>query len=390
MISFAEAKQIIRSECVNFRMQDLPLIDAVDHILAENLYSKINTPPFDQSAMDGYAFKFETDLPKKLEVHQEVQAGMVLKDKVMPGFACRIFTGAPLPEGTDTVIIQEKTELSGSDILLKDEQLKKGQNVRLKGSQTRSGSLVLKEGTLITPAGISFIAGLGISEVKVFGKPKVSVLVTGNELQQPGKPLGPGQIYESNSFALISALRKEGIMPVFVGRVEDDEKEIENSIKKALIADIVLITGGVSVGDYDFVSSTLKQLGVQELFHKVKQKPGKPLFFGKQKKSLIFGLPGNPASVMTGYYMYVLEAIKMFSGTFEKDAALLKILTNGYIKRAGFVHFLKGKTNGEKVSILNGQESYLMNSFAEADCLVFVGEDTEELREGDKVKIFPI
>jgi molybdopterin molybdotransferase len=218
--------------------------------------------------------------------------------------------------------------------------------------------------------------------------PKVSIIVTGNELQSPGEPLGYGQVYEANSFTLLSALKEIGIEPLAMYRCGDDPVQLSEILLNALeMSDVVLMTGGVSVGEYDFTTLAFDNCGVTKIFHKIKQKPGKPILFGKSGDKLVFGLPGNPASVLTCYYQYVLPAFSSLSGrmlTLPVQEALLK---EAYKKPAGLTHFLKGYYNGDTVELLSGQESYKLNSFAKANCLAEIPEETTAVEAGSPVKI---
>jgi len=390
MIPVAEARKLIDQHCKGNREEVLRLIDALDRALSADVTSPIDTPPFHQSAVDGYAFRFsDWDRKAGLEVKGEVQAGNLYTHDVRPSQAIRIFTGAPLPDGLDTVVMQEKVEVQGAFIFIKDEHLVAGANVRLKGSQTKAGDVVLKKGHRMTPASISFLASLGITEIEVFANPYISIIVTGKELVVPGGKITGGQIFESNSYALGTALRAMGISPVSVEIVEDDEEAIIHAITTALSSDIVILTGGASVGLYDLVPSSLEKCGVQKVFHKVKQKPGKPFYFGTHEDTLVFALPGNPAAVLSCFYEYITPAIGRFTGR-QYQKRLKMILAHDFQKKPGLTHFMKGKTKGNTVFILDHQESYLMNSFSHADALVELEEDRESFMKGDLVDVLMI
>lgn len=355
--------------------------------MAEKINSVVNTPPFDQAAMDGYAFDFDSwDRKSVLTVSGEVQAGNFSSATVKSFETVRIFTGAPLPTGTDTVVMQEKIIVVGKTICIQDNLLVKGSNVRREGSQTIKGELVMQKGQLLTPAAISFLASIGVDKLNVYSKPSVSIIVTGDELMPPGRILSNGQIYESNSFGLTAALNQINISPVSIDIVNDEEAEIIKTITSRLSTDILILTGGVSVGNYDLVPSSLKQCGVVQIFHKVKQKPGKPLYFGKINQTLVFALPGNPAAVLTCFYEYVLPAISRFTQK-QYFRRLQMPLASDFRKKPGLTFFLKGKTKYHEVIILNNQESYMMNSFAMADCILELEEDKELYKKGDLVNV---
>jgi molybdopterin molybdotransferase len=390
MISVPEARQLIAARVKLLRKEDRPLPDALGYILAEDIFSAIDVPPFDQSAVDGYAFAFaDCNREDAIVVDGEIQAGSFFSEHVNAQHAVRIFTGAPVPASTDTVVMQEKVEVEGKEIWINDDQLVSGSNVRLKGSQTRKGDKALQRGHLINPATISFLASLGVASVRVYGKPKVRIIVTGKELVTPGIPLKSGKIYESNSAGLAAALQASGITPLSIEVVDDDERAIIHAINRSSDVDILILTGGASVGDYDFVPSALTKCGVLKVFHKVKQKPGKPFFFGIEGDMLVFGLPGNPAAVLSCYYQYIAPSIAGMEGK-SSLTGRRAVLTNGYKKKPGLTYFLKGKTTFNNVEILDSQESYLMNSFAHANCLIELEEEKEVFAAGDTVQIYMI
>jgi len=307
---------------------------------------------------------------------------------LQPGQATRIFTGAPVPANADTVVMQEKTRVEGDRLIIEDVSLVKGNNVRPKGSDIRLGELALPKGTLLSPSAIGFLAAMGIEKVNVISHPRVTILITGKEIRQPGQPRNQGEIYDANSFMLIAALGAVGIGNPEIVFVDDElslvHKALENAVAKS---DIVLLTGGISVGDFDFVLEATQLLGIQKLFHKVKQKPGKPLFFGKKENVLVFGLPGNPSSVLSCFYEYVLIAIAQLTG---RDGLLKKIrlpLGQGFSKKPGLTHFLKGRVSDGKAYPLDGQESYRLSSFARADCLIYLEEDGSRYEEGTLVEV---
>ncbi|MBK8553648.1 MAG: molybdopterin molybdotransferase MoeA [Ignavibacteria bacterium] len=387
MVSVSEAKKLIIENCDSPKTVELPLLEANGLILAEAVYSLIDTPPFNQSAMDGYAFSFDDwDKESGLNLTGEIQTGDHSERQLGSNETIRIFTGGAVPAGADTVIMQEKIKKDNNVIYIQDENIAKGNNVRLKGSQTKKGEISLRQSQLLTPAGISFLTGIGITSVKVFSKPAVSIIVTGKELTKAGNEISEGKIYESNSVGLVAALNQTGISPESVEIVDDVLDEIKNVVSKQLKSDILILTGGVSVGDYDLVPDALEQCGVKKIFHKVKQKPGKPFFFGVHEQTLVFALPGNPAAVMSCFYQYIVPAVSSF--TQKNYFRKLKLpLADDYSKKPGLTYFLKGKTGEQDVSILKSQESYMMDTFAVADCLVELPEEKEYFSKGDPVNI---
>ena len=330
MISVKEAKQKIEEKVGLLQPKVLPLEKVCGLILAENVYAKSDIPAFEQSSMDGYAFLFEEkDFP--LLIQNKIAAGDSNLYKINSKQASRIFTGAPLPTGADTVVVQEKVVVKDGNILIKDIDLQKGNNVRPKGSEIKSGALALSKNAALTPAALGFLAAIGIAEVPVFPAPKVSIIITGNELQKPGKELLPGQVYESSSISLSAALKRCGVVDIKILYAADEAETVQSTLENALEkSEVILLTGGISVGDYDFVLQATEHCGVEKHVHKIKQKPGKPFYFGTKEDKLIFGLPGNPGSALTCFYEYVLPALAQMMNKKNSIQKIEAILQNEY------------------------------------------------------------
>ncbi|RNL81691.1 molybdopterin molybdenumtransferase MoeA [Sinomicrobium pectinilyticum] len=389
MISVTEGRKIIRDHTLPLRPVTIDTDRASGYVLAEDVRAGCDIPPFDQSAMDGYAILYTGwKTGEALQVDGEIPAGQAGTYELPSGKAARIFTGAPMPEGADTVVMQEKTEREGNRLFIKDPELERGNNVRQKGTEIRKSELALAKGTVLTPAGIGFLSGVGITEIKVFPRPSVAVIVTGNELQAPGNPLQQGQIYESNSFMLKAALREMGITDISVDSAGDNLDELTTVLGEYIEShDVVLLTGGVSVGDYDFVVEAASGCGITQRFHKLRQRPGKPLYFGTKGQKIVFGLPGNPSSVLTCFYEYVWMALQKLSGQEKQLAALNVPLGNEISKKNALTQFLKGVYTDGEVTPLSGQESFRMGSFAHANCLIRLGEEAKDYTKGEKVEI---
>ena len=390
MISVNEAKRIIDENVSSLPPIKMPLQKAAGLVLAEDVYATMDIPAFPQSSMDGYAFSFEEwKKNKRLKISGEVAAGSNEKFTLDAGNAVRIFTGAAVPPGADTVIMQEKTQIDSGELIIEDEMIQLGTSVRPKGSEIKAGALAIEKHTFLSPAAIGFLAGIGIKEVKVFSNPSITIIITGNELQEPGKPLEHGQVYESNSFALKAVLEQLQIDNIQIFYASDKPDATTSALRKALEqGDLVLLTGGVSVGDYDFVLQAATDCGVQKQFHKVKQRPGKPLYFGNKENKLVFGLPGNPSSVLTCFYQYVIPALEKLT---KRKIGLQKIsipLARAFKKAAGLTHFLKGFFDGKTATPLDAQESYRLSSFAKANCLIEIDEERTSLNEGDPVDVY--
>jgi len=390
MISVQEAKKIISKNVSSLEPVLLPLSQTAELILAEDIYATTDIPAFPQSSMDGYAFSFEGwKKHKRLKIAGEVAAGSNETFTLTPANAVRIFTGAAVPAGADTVIMQEKIQVENGELKIEDETIEQGNSVRLKGSEIKGGELALGKESVLSPAAIGFLAGIGMAEVKVYPNPSITIIITGNELQQPGQPLLHGQVYESNSFTLIAGLQQLHINDTKILYATDKPEVVTGTLRKALEqADVVLLTGGISVGDYDFVLQSATECGVEKLFHKIKQRPGKPLYFGKKESKLVFGLPGNPSSVLTCFYQYVVPALEKLSKRKIGLQILQVPLERSFRKTVGLTHFLKGFYNGKTVAPLDAQESYRLSSFAKANCLIQVDEDTTTLKEGELVDAY--
>lgn len=387
MITVEIARSLIQENCPPDKTELTALERAGGFVLAQDIYAPVDTPPFHQSAMDGYAFSFvEWDGKSALQVVGEVQAGNYWQQKIQANQALRVFTGSALPPGADTVVIQEMTSRIENNLHINDEKIVKGKNVRLQGAQSKKGNRVLEQKQLLTPAAISLLAGMGVAQVPVYPNPTIAIIITGKELMKAEEAPAEGKIYESNSYGLVAALAQMQISPQSVEVVDDEETLIINAIKKQLETDILMLTGGVSVGDYDFVAAALGKCGVEKIFHKVKQKPGKPFYFGKLNHTLVFGLPGNPASVLTCFYEYVADAISRFTHNEYFRKTTLPV-ANEYHKKPGMTYFLKGKANTAEVVILQGQESFRMDSFAQANCLIQLEDEKEIISKGELVQV---
>jgi molybdopterin molybdotransferase len=316
MISIKDAIQLVKSNCNPLLKEVIkPLEKSGNYRLYKDVYSPIDMPPFRQSAMDGYALNLHNSTNYKLI--GEIKAGDDASPILKIGEAIRIFTGSPVPDSANTVIMQEKVSANNDTISLEKSAVSINQNIRPKGEQVTKGDLALKKGTKLTPAAIGYLTGLGITEVSVYKKPSIAIVTTGNELVEAGQSLQYGKIYESNSKMLQNALYNLKFYDLTIHKIKDDYDETQSTLNKLInTKDLVLISGGISVGDYDFVGKALQQLNVEQCFYKVMQKPGKPLYFGKKDSTTIFALPGNPAAALTCFYIYVYIALqKMMNRT---------------------------------------------------------------------------
>lgn len=386
LISVDQARALIAAnvEPLPFCLQSLETICGLT--LAEDIYSPMDLPAFDQSSMDGYAIR-KNDISETLIIQGESLAGDIHQLTLTDQQAIRIFTGAPIPLGADTVVMQEKVVTESGSIKIQDKKIEKGSFIRIKGAELKKGELVLKKGTQLSAPVTGLLASMGITQIPVYPIPGITIIVTGKELRKPGESLDFGQVYESNAVFLSAALKQTGISKIELAFVGDDLAMIKQQIAMALPkSEIIILTGGVSVGDYDFVRQALDENGVYCRFHKVKQRPGKPFYFGTIKNKIIFGMPGNPGSVITCYYEYVLPAIKhiLQLPPQEEKTAFLK---EEYYKVKGLTQFLKGYIDLDTVEILEAQESFRLRSFAEANCLVCLEEERIHYEQGETVRV---
>lgn len=389
MISVTEARQLIQQQLPPAAVTRLPLTAATGLVLADAIYSPVDIPHFHQAAMDGYAFLHSSWQQQPLPVTGVLPAGHTERITLPPGRAARIYTGAAVPAAADTVVMQEQSTVQDQLLYISNTTLPAGSNVRLQGSEIARHELALAAGTLLNPATIGFLAGMGIAEIPVFAPVRVSLIITGSELQPPGSILAYGQVYDANSFTLTAALKKLPVQQQPTQHVPDNAGAIAHAIRKALpVSDVVLLTGGVGVGDFDFVTTALQECAIPVVFHKIRQKPGKPLLLAKHRQQLIFGLPGNPASVLTCFYEYVLPALLQMAGQpcYQLPAMQCR-LTAAVEKKPGLTHFMKAVCTHDTVSPLGAQESFRLSSFVQANCLLILEEAATRYEAGDTVTI---
>lgn len=406
MLSVNEAKKII----LEFQKVGDPVVTglagAVGQILAKQVYSQTNLPIFDSSAMDGYALRSEetqtatTVCPVSFAIAEEIWAGKNPEREVQSGECARIMTGAKMPHGANAVVIKEKVTVQ-NDHLIVSSPVTIFENVRHSGEEIKIGEVLFPVGTHLNPAAIGALAGAGVTEVWVYPKPRVAVISTGSELVTPGTILSGAQIYESNSFALRAALEVIGCEVNVLPPVKDDPAALKNLIIDALSKSThVVMSGGVSVGDYDFNRQVLAELQVEEVFWKVAQKPGKPLFFDRHGETLVFGLPGNPASALTCFYEYVRPALQKYSGDIDTRKTkefhshrrdIRAKLKCEMIKPAGMTHFIRGRLSLMdgilNVEPLKKQQSHMMVSLALSDCLIVLPQEGELFPVGTEVEV---
>jgi molybdopterin molybdotransferase len=412
MISVEEALEKVLSYVEVLESERKPILDCLGQVLAEDVYSTIDIPPLDNSAMDGYALRAEDtrgaseSSPRCLDVVGEVAAGSLPTKKVKPGTAIRIMTGAPLPEGADAVVRFEDTDelsrkssrgdLSHIGILC---QTKKGLNVRCRGEDIARGNLILKKGTMLRPQEIGVLASLGHSTALVIRRPTVAILATGDELIGVNQPLAPGQIYDSNTYTIAAAVSRYGGIPKILGIGRDSVQSLTEKIDEGLDADMLITSGGVSKGDYDIVKDVLAERG-EIGFWTVCMKPGKPLAFGvikkvtgrKMRQLPHLGLPGNPVSSMITFEQFARPAIlKMMGKKILSKPTIQAIIEEDIANADGrrlFARVMVTKRSSQYHASLTGpQGSGILTSLAKANGLAIIPESCQGVKAGDMVEV---
>lgn len=391
MVTVEVARQLVLAHSPVLPSERLPLMEAHQRVLAEAIASPISVPPFANSQMDGYALIAAEgiDTPSELPVVFEVAAGGRPERPLVRGEACRIMTGAPLPQGADAVVPIEDVEVLGDRIRLR-EPVASGDYVRPAGQDVRAGHIVLKVGDELSAAKIGLLAAVGIDRVSVYRRPRVAILTSGDELVEPGVPLGQGQIYNSNAYAMAAMVREAGALPVMLGIARDDREVTQALIRQALHDDLVLSSGGVSVGAYDFVGELLGEMG-QVHFSRVAQQPGKPLTFAVMEGKPYFGLPGNPVSTMVALEVYVRPALRKMMGHRDWFRPRVPVaLEEGVEPSPDKVRFLRARVcwRGSQFSAaLTGlQGSHLITSMAGANALLPVPPGREPWPAGSRLE----
>jgi molybdopterin molybdotransferase len=412
MISVEEAQEKLLGFVEVLPSEEAPTLDTLGQVLAEDVFSDINVPPLDNSAMDGYAVRSADTIgagpqsPRRLRVIDTVPAGSISEREVVAGTAVRIMTGAPVPEGADAVVQFENTDESerqGSGQTITEinilAEAEVGLNIRQAGEDITRGARVLTAGTVIRPAEVGVLASLGMNTVTVISRPVVGILSTGDELVEVGRPLPPGKIYNSNSYSVAALVRRYGGIPNLLGIALDSEESLVAALRKGLNADMLITSGGVSMGDYDVVKDVLAREG-EIGFWTVRMKPGKPLAFGTipgvdragSRRSIPhLGLPGNPVSSMVTFEMFARPAMLKMMGRAKWDKPMVEVAVGDYIKntdgRRVFIRAIVEKRNGKYYARLTGpQGSGVLTSMSLANALIIIPEDRDEVWPGDVVR----
>jgi molybdopterin molybdotransferase len=395
MQSIAEALASMMPAFAPLGEEEVPLLEAVGRTLSRDVTARLDLPSFDNSAMDGYAVRASDvagatpDEPVRLEVSGESRAGGPLPTELVPGTACRIFTGAAMPRGADAVVIQEDTRREGDAVEVL-EASDVGKHVRAQGSDVRSESMLLHRGDRVLVGELGLLASQNIERVHVYRRPTVALLSTGDELRELGETVEPGAIVNSNVYVLAEMLRQIGVEPVPYPSAPDVLPEIEAALRKALEADVVITMGGVSVGEYDLVHRAYEALGIEPAFWKVRIKPGKPLTFAVHQGTPVIGIPGNPISAMVTFEVFVAPCLRAMLGDPAPHPQPVKArLATGYRRRPGRVEIARGRAvrEGDALVVhLHGRQgSGSLPSFVGVNALVILPADRAELDAGESV-----
>ncbi|MCU7845867.1 MAG: molybdopterin molybdenumtransferase MoeA [Candidatus Thiodiazotropha sp. (ex Monitilora ramsayi)] len=397
-LSVTEARERIL-KCISpiEATERLAIRDGLGRVLGEDIVSPMDVPGHTNSAMDGFALS-AADLPEdyvNLKVIGTIYAGDSFQGVCRSGECVRIMTGAPMPAGTDTVIMQEQTMAVESDHIRIGNGHRAGQNVRQAGEDIAKGSVVLEAGRRLLPADLGILASLGFGEINVRQRPKVAFFSTGDELRSVGEPLLPGELYDSNRYTLYGMLIRAGVEILDLGVIKDDPDALRQAFTQAAsVSDVVLSSGGVSVGEADYTKSILQSLGKMQ-FWKIAMKPGRPLTFGHLHDALFFGLPGNPVAVMVTFYQFVLPALHVLSTGKRYEPFTLRARSENIIrKRSGRFEFVRGTMqqtpDGDySVVSLGRQGSGILTSMSHGNCFILLEASCDGVEPGEYVTIQP-
>jgi molybdopterin molybdotransferase len=393
LLTLAVAQALVLERARPLEVERVPLAEAAGRVLAETATAVVDLPPFPSSAMDGYAVR-AADTPGTLPVVERIAAGSPATRPLAPGEAMGIATGGVVPGGADAVIQHERV-VEGDNTITVPEAVAVEGNIRPVGRDVRAGGPVVAAGVLLGGAQIGALAAAGIAEVVCARRPLVAVLTTGTELREPGSSLGPGEVYEANGVMIATQLQTEGAIVTRLAAVADDEDEHRRSIEQGLEHDVLVTSGGVSVGPHDLVRRVEAELGVEEVFWRVAVRPGKPVSFGVRGPVLVFGLPGNPVSSLVGCELFVRPALRALQGAADPGprfaAGRLAVTVDRNPARDDLLRARSSLTDeGVSLDPIGGQESHMIVRAAEADALVLVPRGEGELRAGSTVRYLPI
>lgn len=396
LVSIEEARARVLAEATPLPVESCSLAEALGAVLAEEIVAAHSVPPFDNSAMDGFAVRAvdvvdaTAESPATLLVSETIPAGHVATHRLRPGEAAKIMTGAPLPGGADAVVQSESTR-EDNDRVLVFEPVRPGRNIRRSGEDVARGDRVLAAGSVLGPAEIGVMASLGMPFVHVHRRPRVAIISTGSELVEVNEPLGPGQIRNSNSYSLRAQCQQLGIQATALGIVPDDYGATRELIEQGLTYDVLLTSGGVSVGEFDFVKEVQDELGVERRLWGVAMKPGKPLAFGVRDSTLVFGLPGNPVSAMVSFELFVRPALLRLMGYRKTTRPSYRaVIAEDVVNSDGRMYVVRVRAWREgstwHVSSTGAQGSGILRSMVGANGLAFVPGGPRGVRAGEEVE----
>ncbi|MDE2309623.1 MAG: molybdopterin molybdotransferase MoeA [Betaproteobacteria bacterium] len=387
---------IQQSLTVITEQESVDLRSALQRTLASDVLSPMNVPPHNYSAMDGYAARFDdlANAPCKLKIIGSAYAGHAFEGRVSAGKCVHIMTGALIPDGCDSVVMQEHVRIDGSWVEIGAGH-HRGENIRLAGEDIAQGATVLTRGQMIRPAEMGLLASLGLSEVMVYRKLKVALFSTGDELQQPGSSLAAGQIYDSNRYSLFGMLGELGVEIIDMGNIRDDVASLKAALLEAASkADVLITSGGVSVGEADYVKQLLAEIG-EVVFWKIAMKPGRPLAYGKIGICHFFGLPGNPVAVMVTFQQLVRDALRLLMGQQPKPIITFQAVSADPIRKIpGRMEFQRGILSQDEngrwiVHTTGGQGSGILSSMSKANCFIVLPESQGNIEAGYTVQVQP-
>lgn len=397
MISVEEALGLILENIREIGFEKVDIKEALGRVLAEDVYARRNIPPWDNSAMDGYAVKVNDvegaskENPAVLKIIESLPAGYISKSKLKYGEAIRIMTGAPMPNGADAVVMAEYTEKDGGKVRI-FKRPENGDHIRKAGEDVKDGQLVIKKGQLIRPSEIGMLASMARSIVSVYQRPRVAILATGDELVDLDEEICGAKIINSNTYAVGAQIQECGALPILLGIARDRQDELEEKLRLGMNADIIITSGGVSVGDYDHVKDVVKGLGGDLRLWKVAIKPGKPLAFSMLNSRPMFGLPGNPVASMVTFEIFVRPAILKMMGHKKIFRPIIDAtIKDDLKKKENRRHFIRASVqsdgDGYAVETTGDQGSHMMTSMTKANGLIIFHENDTSIKAGDKVKV---
>jgi len=397
MISVEEALKTILTNFKPLGLEKINILDGRGRVIGSDIFAPRNIPSANNSAMDGYAVRYTDtkgatkDKSLKLKIIEDIPAGKVAQKKINKGEAARIMTGAVIPEGADAIVRQEDT-LKESKTVIIYTSAKKGDNIRFAGEDVHKGELVIKKGHALRPADIGMLAALGKAFVSVYQKPSVAIMSTGDELVDIETDPPPGKIVNSNSYSLAAQVLECGAIPIMLGISKDKKTDLQEKFKTALHSDVIISSGGVSVGDFDFVKNVMGEIGNAMHFWQVAMRPGKPLAFGAIEGVPLFGLPGNPVSAMISFEQFVRPSLLKMQGHTKIFRQTIKaICTEDFQKQAGFRHFIRATVKKEKdkyiATTTGDQGSGILKSMVTANGLIVMGEKETRIKKGSEVTV---